>query len=92
MSFPTDARDDDESSQLEVIFELAPNADGAVVQAWLERRDLRYTPLVSGLLVTGSRGGVRAAFGAEPTGVLPVPAELAEHVISIVVAPPKQLH
>jgi hypothetical protein len=92
VSYPADARDDEQSSPVEVIFELTSGADDAVLQAWLGQRDLRSTPLVGGLLVTGSRGGVRAAFGAEPTGMLPVPEELAEHVVSIVVAPPKQLH
>jgi hypothetical protein len=49
-------------------------------------------PLVVGLLATGDATVVRAAFGAEPQGMLPVPDELRAHVQSVAVVPPKRLH
>jgi len=49
-------------------------------------------PLVVGLLATGDAAAVRAAFGADPHGTLPVPDELRAHVQSVAVVPPKRLH
>jgi hypothetical protein len=77
---------------LEVVVELKPGGDAAAVVAWLERQGLATAPLVAGLLASGDRDGVQAAFGSEPRGTLAVPAELAEHVASIAVVPPKEMH
>ena len=77
---------------VEVVVELKPGADGAPVAKWLEDRGLATYPLVVGILATGDAEAFRAAFEAEPSGVLPVPRELAQHVDSIAVAPPKRLH
>jgi hypothetical protein len=77
---------------LEVVVELKPGADPVPVVRWLEQHGLATLPLVVGVLAAGTAETFRAAFGAEPTGTMPVPEELSELVASIVVVPPKQLH
>jgi hypothetical protein len=81
-----------EQQQVEVAVELRPGADRSVVEGWLQQRGLGTMPLVVGLLATGDTTAVRAAFGAEPEGTLPIPEELRAHVESVAVVPPKRLH
>jgi hypothetical protein len=81
-----------EQQHVEIAVELRPGADADVVAAWLRRQGLDAMPLVVGLLATGDAAAVRAAFGAEPQGTLPVPEELRAHVASVAVVPPKRLH
>ena len=75
-----------------MVVELKPGADPAPVVRWLHQHGLATLPLVVGMLATGDAEAFRAAFEAEPTGTLPVPEGLDEHVASITVAPPKQMH
>jgi hypothetical protein len=77
---------------VEVAVELRPGADSGVVANWLRQHGLDVMPLVVGLLATGDATAVRAAFGAEPQGMLPVPEELRAYVESVAVVPPKRLH
>ena len=72
--------------------EFRPGADQGAVVTWLEKHGLATLPLVVGILATGDSDVLRTAFGVQPTGMLPVPEELAEDVASIAVVPPKQLH
>jgi hypothetical protein len=81
-----------EQQHVEVAVELRPGADSGVVANWLRQHGLDVMPLVVGLLATGDATAVRAAFGAEPQGTLPVPEELRAHVESVAVVPPKRLH
>jgi hypothetical protein len=81
-----------EQQHVEVAVELRPGADRDAVANWLRRHALDAMPLVVGLLATGEATAVRAAFGAEPHGTLPVPDELRAHVASVAVVPPKRLH
>jgi hypothetical protein len=81
-----------EQEHLEVAVELRPGADPDVVATWLRGHGLEAMPLVVGLLGTGEAIAVRAAFGAEPQGTLPVPEELRSHVASVAVVPPRRLH
>jgi hypothetical protein len=81
-----------EQQHVEVVVELRPGADADSVAVWLRRYALDALPLVVGLLATGESAAVRAAFGAEPQGTLPVPAALRAHVASVAVVPPKRLH
>lgn len=81
-----------EWQHLEVAVELKPGADPVPVIRWLEQRGLATLPLVVGILATGDPAAFQSAFDAEPTGVLPVPDELANYVASIAVVPPKELH
>jgi hypothetical protein len=90
VSFQSDAAR--EQQHLELVVELKPGADRGFTATWFERRGLATLPLVSGVLVTGDAEALRDVFGGEPTGMLAVPHELADHVASIVVAPPKQWH
>jgi hypothetical protein len=76
----------------EVVVQLRPGGDPERITRWLRRHNLEVLPLVVGLLATGDAAAVRAAFGAEPEGELPVPAELRADVESISIVPPKQLH
>jgi hypothetical protein len=77
---------------VEVAVELRPGADPGVVANWLRQHELDAMPLVVGLLATGDATAVRAAFGAEPQGALPVPEELRAQVESVAVVPPKRSH
>jgi hypothetical protein len=81
-----------EQQHVEVAVELRAGADLDVVANWLRQHGLGAMPLVVGLLATGDATAVRAAFGAEPRGTLPVPEELRAHVESVAVVPPKRLH
>jgi hypothetical protein len=81
-----------EAQHVEVAVEVRPGADRGVVANWLRRHGMDAMPLVVGLLATGDATAVRAAFGAEPEGTLPVPDELRAHVQSVAVVPPKRLH
>jgi len=81
-----------EQQHVEVAVELRPGANPGVVAMWLRRHGLDSMPIVVGLLATGDTTAVRAAFGAEPQGTLPVPEELRAHVESVAVVPPKRLH
>jgi hypothetical protein len=81
-----------ERQHVEVTVELRPGADPDVVSTWLRQHGLDVMPLVVGLLATGDATAVRAAFGAEPEGTLPVPEELRARVESVAVVPPKRLH
>jgi hypothetical protein len=81
-----------EQQHVEVAVELRPGADPGVVATWLRRRGLDALPLVVGLLATGEATAVRAAFGAEPEGTLPVPEELRAHVASVAVFRQRRLH
>jgi len=81
-----------ERQHVEVAVELRPGADAGVVANWLRQHGLDAMPLVVGLLATGDSSAVRAAFGVEPQGVLPIPEELRAHVESVAVVPPKRLH
>jgi hypothetical protein len=81
-----------ERQHVEIVAELKPGADPAPVARWFEERGLDTLPLVVGVLVTGDADALRAALRAEPTGTLPIPDELAEHVASIAVVPPKEMH
>ena len=81
-----------EQQHVEVAIELRPGADPGVVSTWLRQHGLDVMPLVVGLLATGDATAVRAAFGGEPEGTLPVPGELRSHVESVAVVPPKRLH
>lgn len=81
-----------EGQHREVVVQLRPGGDPERVKGWLRRRNLEVLPLVVGLLATGDAAAVRAAFGAEPEGELPVPEELRADVELISVVPPKQLH
>jgi hypothetical protein len=76
----------------EVTVQLRPGGDPERVTGWLRRHSLEVLPLVVGLLATGDGAAVRAAFGAEPKGELPVPEELRADVELISVVPPKQLY
>lgn len=81
-----------EQQHVEVAVELRLGANPGVVANWLRRHGLDTMPLVVGLLATGDATAVRAAFGAQPQGTLPVPEELRPHVESLAVVPPKRLH
>jgi hypothetical protein len=81
-----------EQQHVELVVELRPGADTGVVANWLRQHSLEALPLVVGLLATGDAAAVRAAFGADPEGTLPVPEELSAHVRSIAVVPPKRMH
>jgi hypothetical protein len=76
----------------EVVVQLRPGGDPDRVGGWLRQRNLEVLPLAVGLLATGDGATVRAAFGVEPEGELPVPPELSTDVESITIVPPKQLH
>ncbi|WP_222269054.1 hypothetical protein [Modestobacter marinus] len=81
-----------ERQHREVVVQLRPGGDPEPVSGWLRRHDFDVSPLVVGLLATGDAAAVRAAFGAEPEGELPVPEELRGDVELISVVPPKQLY
>jgi hypothetical protein len=81
-----------ERQHVEVAVEFRSDADPSAVASWLRQHDLDAMPLVVGLLATGDAAAVRAAFGADPHGTLPVPEELRAHVQSVAVVPPKRLH
>jgi hypothetical protein len=81
-----------EGQHREVALQLRPDGDPERVTGWLRRHNLEVLPLVVGLLATGDAAAVRAAFGAEPEGELPVPEELRADVEVIFVVPPKQLY
>ncbi len=81
-----------EQQHVEVAVELRPGADRDAVASWLRQHGLDALPLVVGVLATGDATAVRAAFGAEPRGTLPVPEELCGQVESVAVVPPKRLH
>ena len=83
---------DSEELHREVAVELRPGGDLERVGGWLRERNLEVSPLLVGLLATGDGAAVRAAFGAEPEGQLPVPEELRADVESVSVVPPKHLH
>ncbi|MGY1776767.1 hypothetical protein ACI8AV_12980 [Geodermatophilus sp. SYSU D00804] len=76
----------------EVTVQLRPDGDAERVTGWLRRHDLEVSSLVVGLLATGAAAAVRAAFGAEPEGELPVPEELRADVDLILVVPPRQIY
>jgi hypothetical protein len=76
----------------EVVVQLRDGADPDYVSGWLRWHGLEAMPLIAGLLAAGEAEVLRAAFGVAPQGALPVPDELAAHVASIVVVPPKQPH
>ena len=78
--------------QVEVVIEVAAGADPARVAGWLHEHGLETLPLVAGVLAVGDSSAVRAAFGTEPEGELPIPAALTDQVQSIAVVPPKRLH
>ncbi len=81
-----------EQDQVEIVVEVASGADAGRVAGWLQEHGLETLPLVAGVLAVGDGAAVRAAFGAEPHGELPVPAALRGEVRSISVVPPKRLH
>jgi hypothetical protein len=81
-----------EQRHVEMAVELRPGADRGFVSDWLAQRGLDATSIVVGLLATGDAGAVRAAFGAEPRGTVPVPEALRAHVRSLAVVPPKRFH
>jgi hypothetical protein len=81
-----------ERQHVEVVVELRSGADFGVVADWLRQHGLDVVPLTTGLLASGDATAVRAAFGREPQGTLPVPEELRGHVDSVAVVPPKRLH
>jgi hypothetical protein len=81
-----------QQQHVELVVEFRPGADAGVVANWLRQHSLDALPLVVGLLATGDAAAVRAAFGTEPQGTLPVPEELRAHVASVAVVPPKRLH
>jgi hypothetical protein len=81
-----------ERQHLEVVVELAPGGDPVAVSAWLHQHGLSALPLTVGLLASGEADTFRAAFRAEPSGALPIPKKLAQHVAAITVVPPKQMH
>jgi hypothetical protein len=81
-----------EQQHVEIAVELRPGADRGAVANWLRQHGLDALPLVVGLLATGNASAVRAAFGTEPRGTLPVPDEIREHVEAVAVVPPKRLH
>lgn len=81
-----------EGQHREVAVKLWPGGNPERVTGWLRRRNLEVLPLVVGLLATGDAAALRAAFGAEPEGELPVPHELRADVELILVVPPKQLY
>jgi hypothetical protein len=81
-----------EQQHVELVVELRPGADSGVVANWLHQHSLDALPFVVGLLATGDADAVRATFGADPEGMLPVPEELSAHVRSIAVVPTKRLH
>ena len=81
-----------EGQHREVALQLRPDGDPERVTGWLRRHDLKVLPLVIGLLASGDAAVVRAAFGAEPEGDLPVPEELRADVELISVVPPKHLY
>jgi len=67
------------------------------VRRWLEDRGLVVTPMVTGLLVSGSRQHFQEAFGTEAASgqapyPLPVPEALQGAVDSIVVPAPRHVH
>ena len=63
-----------------------------MVTRWLEQHGLAALPLVVGVLATGDADAFRVAFGADPTGTLPIPAALSGQVASITVVPPREMH
>jgi hypothetical protein len=81
-----------EGQHCEVVVQLRPGGAPERVTDWLRRRKLDVLPLIVGVLATGDAAAVRAAFGAEPEGELPVPEELRADVELVSVVPPKQLH
>lgn len=81
-----------EGQHREVVVQLRPEGDQDRVGGWLRQRNLEVLQLTVGLLATGDDAAVRAAFGGEPEGELPVPVELSADVESISIVPPKQLH
>ena len=77
---------------LELVVELEPGGDRAVVVRWLDEHGFATQPLVVGALATGSVATFRRAFGSEPCDRLTVPEELRAHVASISLAPRKAWH
>ena len=78
----------EDEDHLELVLELAPGGEPSVVSRWLGEHGLQTSPLVVGVLASGSAGAVRRAFGEQ----LDVPPDLREHVVSIKISPPKAWH
>jgi hypothetical protein len=75
---------------VEIVLELAPGADPAPVARWLSERGFATQRLVVGVLGTGGRDALRAAFGEQGAGEPAVPPELAGWVEAVHLTPPKE--
>lgn len=88
------------SDYLEAIVILKPNANIAQVRTWFESRGFNTMPMQAGMLVTGNSSLVAQAFGVGEGVVpvhgaersLPIPAELQDHVDSIVIPGLRSIH
>jgi hypothetical protein len=81
-----------EMDHVEVVIELAPDGDRALVIGWLQQHGLEALPLVVGVLATGEPGQFARAFGVDAGVDLPVPDALRTHVASISPVPKKDWH
>jgi hypothetical protein len=82
---------------VEVMAELRSPGGRPALSDWCAARDLTCSPMVAGMLISGSRGRLEAAFGQElpartrSTRLAP-PAELRDVVESMIVMPVPHLH
>jgi hypothetical protein len=81
-----------DQEHFELAIELTPGAEPGHVARWLQQHGFETLPLTVGLLAVGDAAAVRATFGAEPQGELPIPQALSREVRSIAVVPPKRFH
>ena len=82
---------------LEIIVKCTPTGSAQTVRDRLEGRGISVMPMKSGLLLAGSRGQIEKTLGVSLDAVdgpasLPVPADLRDHVASILLPGPFSYH
>ena len=82
---------------MELFLKWREKADTRTVDEWLRRHDLSAATMKSGLLLSGDRKQIEKVFAVslddiQPAASLPVPAELRDHVESIIVPRPRSYH
>lgn len=82
---------------IELILTLTPYADVNVARQWFEQHALIVTPMVTGLLISGSKSRVEQALSISLDHVkspadLPIPRELTKHVAAIRLPKPRSYH
>jgi hypothetical protein len=91
----SDTTADDE--YIEAILVWSDQGPSPEVESWLHAHGFETMEMAAGLLVTGTRRQFAAAFGVDPLVderplALPVPNELRDKVVSIMIGPPRRIY